>query len=318
MRLKTSSGDHYIKRFLASDNVDLKDAGRLVKKGVRELYIQKQYKLAFTSNATKQIFAKLKSNTMEEKDKIELLSNSVDILRENILHAELTNETIELAQETIESVKKIINSSPKLKALLDKVIQNKSSYRYKMIQLTSYLSFHIISNLEWGTREQQEKLAYVALIHDITLSDDTSAMIRSEDDFKNATSTAISISISQNEKSEIQTHAFKASEMVLKLPAAPFGTEVIIKQHHGSPGGFGFPSEISDGISPLAMVFLLCEDYANYLIKNQTSSISMANNNINASHALNSKELFVKLRLKHLNKDLFDRIVKILESISVF
>lgn len=309
LRLKTSTGDHYIKRFHAEDVVDFKDAERLAKKGVRELYIPKQYKLSFTSNATQQILNKLKSDNINEKDRIILVSNSVDILRENVQLSEITNETIELAQTTIESVKKVISSSAKLKVLLDKIINNKSSYRYKMIQLTSYLSYHVLNNLEWGTKDHQEKLAYVALLHDIVLSKDEHAMIRTEEELSLATD------ISEQEKSEIKTHAFKASEMISRLPTAPIGTEVIIKQHHGSNGGFGFPLEISDGLSPLATVFLLCEDYSHFLIKNQTSSFGKIN--AIAPNFLSSKDLFSNLKEKYLNQSLFMRVTRILENLNI-
>ncbi|MBF0206589.1 MAG: hypothetical protein HQK53_06840 [Oligoflexia bacterium] len=260
IRIKNPEGDQFIKRFNERESVFFEDAENYIKKGLRELYIPKEYRLVLASSVTKEMLTKLKSDSLSDNSRITVTSNCVDVLREQMRTAGMNVETVELARSTLASVQKVISKSSKVTDLLENVMNNKASYRYRMIQLVSMISFHALSNMEWGTAEQQEKLAFVALLHDISLASDDLARIRNIDDF------GVANHLGVQDKKLVQNHANESAAMVENFPTAPIGIEMIIKQHHCSLTGAGFPKSFSNNISPLAIVFFVCEEYAHGVI----------------------------------------------------
>ena len=82
----------------------------------------------------------------------------------------------------MKKMEEIVYTYPKLGDLLKLLLNNPTSFRFRRTQLTTYVAFHIVSNMEWGSTEQQEKLAFVAYFHDITLQCDKYAMIKNNEE----------------------------------------------------------------------------------------------------------------------------------------
>ncbi|MBF0362422.1 MAG: hypothetical protein HQK49_15500 [Oligoflexia bacterium] len=296
LRLKTSHGDQFIKRFNPKDSIVLEDAEHFIRKGIRELYVPKEHRLTLTNTITKQLLGKLNSGEINDDQRVTITSNSVDVLREQLKTAGFSQETVELAKSTIESVQKVINKIPRVKTLLEKIFANKSTYRYRMIQLVTYITFHSLKNMEWGTPEQQEKLAFVALMHDIIFDRDEWAMVRSQNEINE-------MNISDEERHIILSHATEAAGLVLNFPSAPLGIEVIIKQHHGAINGYGMPKNYSNNLSPLAIVFFICEEFAHSIViaKSQNQDI-------------NFKAILDTMKTKY-TKFLYKRVITTLENL---
>jgi len=128
--------------------------------------------------------------------------------------------------------------------------------------LITFLSYHAIENLDWGTSEQKEKLAFVSLFHDITLTTDEMCQIHSDSEMQIST-------MPDDKKSAIYKHAAVAAELVRNFPRAPIGADIIIQQHHASRSGNGFSQFFGNNLSPLAIVFIVCEDFAHRVLKLQ-------------------------------------------------
>ena len=58
-----------------------------------------------------------------------------------------------------------------------------------------------------------------------------------------------------------------AGTLISKYPKAPISSDVIIKQHHGVPHGVGFAETYAANLSPMAIVFILAEDFCDDMIR---------------------------------------------------
>ena len=83
-----------------------------------------------------------------------------------LAHIGVTPETIELANQNMANIRKNVKSHPKLSQLMERLLQNKTSYLFKHTQILTYVSLHIIQNIDWGTPEQEEKIAFISFFHE--------------------------------------------------------------------------------------------------------------------------------------------------------
>jgi uncharacterized spore protein YtfJ len=116
--------------------------------------------------------------------------------------------------------------------------------------------------LDWGTPEQEEKLAFISYFHDIVLPNDKLARIHSKEEMRAA-------NLSPQEKALVEKHAQMAGEIVHRFPKLPMGVDAIIKQHHGQLNGIGFSDHYGANISPVAIVFILSEEVTRLMIDNE-------------------------------------------------
>ena len=140
------------------------------------------------------------------------------------------------------------------------MMKNKSSYLFKHVQLTTFFCFHAIDKQEWGTKDQKNKIAFMAFFHDITLQRDELAEIETERELEQA-------DLTNDDKEKVLTHALDSANIIRDFPKAPIGADTLIKQHHGSRSGTGFAEHFGDNISPLTITFIVCEAFANQVLK---------------------------------------------------
>ena len=171
----------------------------------------------------------------------------------------ITNETVELAQRNIIHMAKTAQKVPSLKELLSRLAKNKTGYQFKHSQILMYVATHLMNQLDWVNDEQRKKLQFIAFFHDITLENSEQAMIYSNESLRKADFT-------DEEKESVKRHAQVAASLASQYPNAPVGVEQIIKQHHGMANGLGFSEHYSQNISPMAIVFILSEDFVDSIL----------------------------------------------------
>ena len=69
--------------------------------------------------------------------------------------------------------------------------------------------------------------------------------------------------LTPRERDAVLNHANKAALLAQTYPRLPQGVDIIIKQHHGVSNGVGFPEALTAGISPMAIFFVVVEDFMN-------------------------------------------------------
>jgi response regulator RpfG family c-di-GMP phosphodiesterase len=159
----------------------------------------------------------------------------------------------------IKSMANNVVKTKKIGDLIKRLKTNKVSYLFKHVQLTTFFGFHILQKIDWGTKEQVEKLAFTAFFHDIVLTNDKQASIHSNEDLRQA-------KFNPKEKELVNKHAQIAAGFINQMPSAPMGVDQIVRQHHGTLNGIDFSDHYSTNISPLATVFMLSEETAKILL----------------------------------------------------
>ena len=70
-------------------------------------------------------------------------------------------------------------------------------------------------------------------------------------------------------KALVEKHAQMAAEFVQKFPHAPMGADQIIRQHHGTLNGIGFSEHYGNNVSPMAVVFIVAEEFTRIILNNE-------------------------------------------------
>ncbi len=232
------------------------------KSGHRHVYILSSQRLKFTNFYTRQVILKVRE-TKDPAKKSQLLQQAMAFVKaQAVTEMPLNDETIEVANVYIEETLSMITESQALKYFMKNILENTSGFAFQHSQLVTYISFHMVEEMDWGTKEQQQKLSFVAFFHDIVLVEDRLVQIHSEEEMSK-------INLAEKDQKLLKHHAYLACDLVARIHDAPMGADAIIKQHHGAHNGVGFPDAYSNSISPLAMVFIVAEEYVHYLLKNK-------------------------------------------------
>lgn len=128
-------------------------------------------------------------------------------------------------------------------------------------QVIIFICNHIMKKIPWASSGHIQKLGIAAFFHDILLESDKLVAITNQRDLEKCECTP-------DERILVLKHAQLSSDLIKKFPSEHMDTDIIVRQHHGAFGGYGFVEKFPANISPLAMVFILAEDYGHYLIEN--------------------------------------------------
>lgn len=272
IKLVKKAGDEYVKRLKPNETFSRDDLKKYEEFGVSDLYILKEeYDLFLNSLFTQSLSSLKKSRSLEES--VEVIGDSYVLSSELMLTLGITPITITLVDQTINLMKTQIQKTDKIGTLLRKLLDNKMSYSYRHSYLISALSYTLLPKMEWGTGDQQnnllEKICMVSYFHDIYLEDEKLLKIVDYAEMKSA-------KLSSREADIINNHAHRAATLIQGYPKLPQGLDLLIKQHHGSSNGVGFPEVLSSAISPLAIFFIVVEDFAKKILAIPDSQENLA------------------------------------------
>jgi len=288
-------GEKYIEVFSAHTPFEPSTLTGLINKNTELLYVKKDDRLKFTSFYNEEIACQIELVKLNTNEVFNALELSQESLQKKIAKLGINQKTIALAQRNLVGMSQAAKKAPSIMHLLKKLLENKSGYQFKHSQILMFVSTHLMDNLDWGTDEQRVKLQFISFFHDIALEDDIQAMIHSESDLKKA-------DVTLEEKEHVKKHAQLAATIVSQYPNAPIGVEQIIKQHHGSINGIGFSEHYSQNISPMAIVFVLAEDFVDALIQ--------------SGEKFDVKTQIHKMKEKYSTQR-FRKILEVLESITI-
>ena len=233
----------------------------LLANGIQTLYIDKMDRLDFVNNVTAELIAALRMEDLSEDENISAIDTSIELLSKKLLLMGINEETVGLAKKNIAAISETAKRNKQLSKLLERLTSNKASYLYKHTQILTYVSFHIIHNIDWGNSEQEEKISFIAFFHDLALEDEEQCRIHSTRELKNST-------LSDEKKTLVEKHAQLSAEYITKFPHAPMGADQIIRQHHGQLHGLGFSDNYGANMTPMAIVFIVAEEFTRMIIAN--------------------------------------------------
>lgn len=256
----TMEGNTYTPYLNATQEIHKNNLKKMSEAGTRFLFVRKNDRLKFVTNMNEEIAAQLNLNELNTDEQISAVEMSQNLLHTRIKRLGITDETIDLAKRNLKFMAKTANKSPKLKHLLARLIKNKTGYQFQHSQLLMFVATHLMNQMDWVTDEQRKKLQFMAFFHDITLENSEMARIHTSEALRAS-------SFTDKEKEEIKKHAQASAVLATQYPGAPAGVDQIIKQHHGMLNGVGFSEHYSQNISPMAIVFILSEDFVDELIQ---------------------------------------------------
>jgi response regulator RpfG family c-di-GMP phosphodiesterase len=239
------------------------DISPMIQEGVTHLYVKKLDRLDFVNNVTSELITLLSSTDLSPDEELSAGDRNIELLSRKLLSIGVTEETIKLANKNIDAMKKTVASNPNLAKLLKRLLSNKTSYLFRHTQILTYIGLHIIKNIDWGNPDQEDKISFIAFFHDIVLENDKQAQVKSTLELK-------TIPFEQAEKLLVERHAQMSAEFVAKFPHAPMGADQIIRQHHGTLNGIGFSEHFGNNVSPIAIVFIVAEEFTRIILKRET------------------------------------------------
>lgn len=241
----------------------------MIQEGMTHLYVNKLDRLEFVNNVTSELMSMLEGGDMSVDEEISAADKSMELLTKKLMTIGVSEETVGLAKKNMEAIRKNVRTNPKLAKLLDRLLNNKSSYLFKHTQILSYVGLHIVSNIDWGNPEQEEKILFIAFFHDIALETDEQAKIKSSLELKKSPMDPL-------QKQLVERHAQIAAEFVAKYPHAPMGADQIVRQHHGTLNGLGFSEHFGNNVSPMSIVFIVAEEFTRIILKRETGPFDRA------------------------------------------
>lgn len=258
IKLVKKTGDEYVRRLKTGESFDREDLLKYQEFGVTDLYILKEnYDVFMEGLLTQSLNALKNARSMEEA--VDLAGESFAISTDLMRELGITPVCVAIVNQTIASMKNQIVQAGKLGPLLKKILEDHHSYSYRHSFLICALSYTLLPKMEWGSGDQQasllEKIAMVSYFHDVYLDDEKLQKICSTEEMRKA-------GLTPRETDQLINHAHHAATLVQSYPRLPQGVDVIIKQHHGATNGVGFPEVFTAAISPMAIFFIVVEDFA--------------------------------------------------------
>ena len=285
----------YVKRSEANIDFDPSFINTLIEEGVDLLFVNKQERLQFVTNVTAELMNTINEEEITPDENLSITSQAVKLLTDKLTTIGVTEETIELANKNLNRLKKTTASHPNLARLLENMINNKSGYLFKHTQILTYVCLHIIKNIDWGSPEQEDKICFISLFHDIVLENDEMAKIHSTQELRAA-------KLNTQERLLVERHAQMSAELVSKFPHSPMGADQIIRQHHGMLNGIGFSEHFGANVCPVSIVFIVAEEFTRIVLARETGPFNIQ------EMITDLKQVFPTSR--------FQKVITLLESIT--
>jgi hypothetical protein len=213
LKVQQGSEAKYIKRFNASEVLDHEAVNKYISRGVNDFYLEREYLKDFSRLLIQQVFNSL-------KDMVKSLG--------------LKPQVVKLCEISMQNVQKRLNDESPFKSFLESLKSNqKLSFHFAFVQLTSLLCSQYVEHTDWPKKQKDdliEKLIFSTYFCDMNVTSDEMLMARSEEQLSKFNSHDMEV---------INTHAFKTADYIKKYPGAPQEVDKIILQHHGSVNGHG-------------------------------------------------------------------------------
>lgn len=263
IKLVKKSGDEYVKRLHFGESFTKDDLRKYEELGLQEFFILKEEREVFMNGLITQSLRNLRApHTIDEA--VVMTGDSFVISSELIKSLGISTTCVAMVDQTVHQMRAQITKADKLGSLLKKLLDNQLSYSYRRSYMICLMSHALMPKMEWGNSDQQasllEKISMVSFFHDIYLEDEKLLKIMDLETLRKA-------NLNPRERDAVLSHANQAALLVQSYPRLPQGVDIIIKQHHGVSNGVGFPESLTVGISPMAVFFVVVEDFVTCILE---------------------------------------------------
>jgi len=292
----SKTGTRFIKRLMKDYKFPQTVIQEYIDKGMTHLYILSDYRLEFINDMTNSFIDVMKSDTATLDRKMQATGKVQQVFNEQFNAEGFTEAAEQLAKEAIKSIAGIVASTKNLKDLLSNLLKCQNSYQYVHCQSLAFVADKVIDNMEWGSKEQKEKLNFIIFMHDSLLQNDIEAKISTNEELDGA-------NLGEEATKRVNNHAAKIAEKLQEMDSMPFGADTIIMQHHGARSGIGFNDDPPNNISPLAILFYVCEEFINVVLNTEPDQVD-------------PKKIIEKIHFNHKKKDKYAKVTESLDKIN--
>lgn len=292
----SKTGTRFIKRLMKDYKYPQNVIQEYIDKGMTHLHILSDYRLEFINDMTNSFIDVMKSDTATLDRKMQATGKVQQIFNEQFNAEGFTEAAEQLAKEAIKSIDGIVSSTKNLKDLLSNLLKNQNSYQYVHCQSLALVADKVIDNMEWGSKEQKEKLNFIIFMHDSLLQNDIEAKISTNEELDGA-------GLDEEATHRVNNHAAKIAEQIQEMDSMPFGTDTIIMQHHGSRNGIGFNQDPPNNLSPLAILFYICEEFVNVVLNTEPDQVD-------------PKKIIERIYFDHKRKDKYTKVAESLDKVN--
>ncbi len=259
------SDQKYIKRIPAYESVGTDLIKALETKGIISLFCERKFKRDFSMMLINNMINKVDKTYSSINLAMLAQSEVMGTTKEIIQKLGITGRVIEVCEASVDKmVSDVMKGHDELSEYLKDLQGNKDlNFHFKLISLTNYIATQLILDMKLkdGT-EQIKKLVFASYFCDMTLKNPAFLYHRKAED---------SGALNLHEQNEVNFHALKASELVA-MKDIPKEVAIIIRQHHGSFSGIGFPQEKSNQLLPLSKILIVSQDLAFAILSNSEAS----------------------------------------------
>ncbi len=266
IRVKKGHEYQYIKRLHSTDHFVREDIEKYKASGLKEFYVSKDHFAQFVNFVTAQLTLTLEDKKLASTDRVKVTAEAYQVTLDRIQSLGIDEHTIGLVEESIKSMQASLGENNALGSFLQSLRANQLSYAYSHSYMSSLILHKVVNNFDWQSPQVKEKLTFVSYFHDISLKENlmgyyNEAIVANSD-------------LSKEDKQLVLNHAYQSSVIVEKFPKVPQGIGTILKEHHGSKNGVGFPQSLSIAISPISMMFVVVENFVDEFLKIQGAPTS--------------------------------------------
>lgn len=239
------------------------------------LFIPKLERLKFVNQYTSQLTKSAQNFIQEDapkkllKDKQTFLQMSRDNIASIIASNEGMDEIMDIADSSIEECLHEVEGqgNKKLNKFITELFNSTDSYYLQHAQLTSYISFKMLKELNWLSMSQKKTFVSACFFRNILLNSDQEELAKIRDD-ETLDNLKRENQINQDEYNLIRTLPQKTVGVLssFKKQVFPENTLTIIREQYGNKTGVGFKREGEKTLHSLSIAYIVANAYADKIL----------------------------------------------------
>jgi response regulator RpfG family c-di-GMP phosphodiesterase len=249
------------KAFLARHKVEETRVFALHRKGNTEIYFDRIHNSTFSRMLLENMLGRVEKEYKYENERGRAIQEVFLTTREIVSSVGLKPKIVDVCESMMKVIaKEVLSKKDKLSNYLKAVQTNSDlSFQFRFIELTSHLATQFVYDLGLPQPEEQvHTVVCAALFCDVALKDEKSVQLRSEEELEN---------LWHKERSVVERHPAMAAELIAASGRIPQEASTVIRQHHGSLEGHGFPKTYPQELHILAKCLLVAQELALELLK---------------------------------------------------
>ena len=265
------SSQKYVRIFKKGDTFSGNDAeGYLQKKNIEFLYCQKKDAAIFANKLKEELAKNFNSAAPTPEGDTKSAMGAQEAVMEIGNRIGFTPEVQELAKQgMIATLRTVGNGKPSLSRILKGILLEKDKYIGSHAILTSQVACSLASSISWSSETTFQKLTFAAFFHDMLLTNNSLAQIKTMDELEKRKS-----EFTEDEMKRFKMHPILASQVIATFSEVPADVDMIISQHHEKPDGSGWPRRLEGpNISPLSSLFIVAHDIVDQIFTHGTKDM---------------------------------------------